>query len=136
MKTGNGDVCLDIGHLNITNCKIKKTDASVQTLHLIPYRLRFLPGTDCDVKVGPCENSCALRCSFCCRIFSQWILSQIGLSIIVVLWALLGALAFFYTEGKLLICCCLTKLRTNIPQPVGISNSWQIFYFFNSLKLV
>lgn len=100
MKTSNGDSCIDIGHLNIDNYKIKKFDASVQTLHIIPYRLRFLPGTDCDADFRPSENNCTLRCICCCRIFSQWILSQIGLSIIVVIWALLGALSFFYAEGK------------------------------------
>lgn len=100
MKTSNGEACIDISHMNIDGYKIKKLDASVQTLHLIPYRLRFLPGTNCDVKLGPSENNCALRCNCCCRIFSQWILSQVGLSVVVVLWALLGALAFFYTEGN------------------------------------
>lgn len=98
MKTGSGDACIDIDHLG--SYKIKKIDASAQTIHLIPYRLRFLPGTNCDVKLGPSENSCALRCNCCCRIFSQWILSQVGLSIVVVIWALIGALAFFYSEGK------------------------------------
>lgn len=100
MRTSNGEACINIGHVNINNCKIKTHDASAQTLHLVPYRLKFLPGTDCDVKLGPSEKNCTLRCNCCCRIFSQWILSQVGLSLLVVIWALLGALAFFYTEGK------------------------------------
>lgn len=115
MKSINGDACLDIDHLDLGKYKIKKVDANTQTLHLIPYRLRFLPVTDCDVKLGPSENNYTLRCQCCCRLFSQWILSQVGLTIIVVIWALLGALAFFYTEGKknLTINCWLYKFILN-----------------------
>ncbi|XP_057657974.1 uncharacterized protein LOC130894939 isoform X2 [Diorhabda carinulata] len=100
MLTANGDkTTIDIEQRNLDNSKNKKNDASVQTLHLVPYRLRFVPGTECDVKLSPSETNCALKLTCCCRMFSQWILSQVGLSIIVFTWALLGAYAFYKTEG-------------------------------------
>ncbi|XP_056639936.1 uncharacterized protein LOC130447247 [Diorhabda sublineata] len=100
MLTANGDkTTIDIEQRNLDNTKNKKNDASVQTLHLVPYRLRFVPGTECDVKLSPSETNCALKLTCCCRMFSQWILSQVGLSIIVFTWALLGAYAFYKTEG-------------------------------------
>uniref|UniRef100_A0A6P7FJD9 Uncharacterized protein LOC114330851 isoform X1 n=2 Tax=Diabrotica virgifera virgifera TaxID=50390 RepID=A0A6P7FJD9_DIAVI len=100
MRPSNGDTTtIDVDHMKLTNNKNKKVDASVQTLHIVPYRLRFVPGTDCDVKLSPSEKSCALKLACCCRLLSQWILSQIGLSMILVVWALLGAYAFYNTEG-------------------------------------
>ncbi|CAH1159549.1 unnamed protein product [Phaedon cochleariae] len=98
MRPGNGDHSVEVDHVD-NGLKNRRVDASVQTTHLVPYRLRFLPPTSCDVKLGPSEPSCALRISCCCRVLSQWLLSQIGLSLVVVVWALLGALAFFNTEG-------------------------------------
>ncbi|XP_074025979.1 uncharacterized protein isoform X2 [Leptinotarsa decemlineata] len=137
MRTGNGDTCVDIDHMTLDhNLKNKKTDAAVQTTHLVPYRLRFLPGTDCDVKLSPSETSCSLKLKCCCRILSRWILSQVGLSIVVVIWALLGALAFFRTEGprELQQYQTLAKLQkdlsvelaTNLKQTEGHQDGWPV----------
>lgn len=101
MRAENGDTTISVDHMTIEqNYKNKKHDASVQTLHLIPYRLRFVPGFDCDVKLSPSEKNCILKLNCCCRIFSQWILSQVGLTMVVMTWALLGAYAFYHTEGE------------------------------------
>ncbi|XP_018570482.1 uncharacterized protein LOC108910376 isoform X2 [Anoplophora glabripennis] len=100
MRADNADTCINIDHVNLdNNYKNRLVEASVQTTHLVPYRLRFWPGTNCDVKLSPSETNCALKAKCCCRILSQWILSQVGLTIVVTIWALLGALAFFNTEG-------------------------------------
>ncbi|KAG5880759.1 hypothetical protein JTB14_010942 [Gonioctena quinquepunctata] len=135
MRTGNGDSCVDIDHMNIEhNLKNKKTDAAVQTSHLVPYRLRFLPGTNCDVKLSPSETNCALKLKCCCRIVSRWILSQVGLTVVVVIWALLGALAFFKTEGprELQQSGTLAKIQkdlsielaTNLKQTEDLQDEW------------
>ncbi|RZB38956.1 uncharacterized protein BDFB_010321, partial [Asbolus verrucosus] len=102
MKNGNGETCIDIDHINLeaNNYKNKYTSASVQTSPLIPYRLRFWPRSTCDFKCDPSESSCTkIRLTCCCRVLSQWVLSQVGLTIIVLTWALLGAFAFYKTEG-------------------------------------
>ncbi|XP_050298086.1 potassium channel subfamily K member 6-like isoform X2 [Anthonomus grandis grandis] len=104
MKNGNGDYCVDVDHIHVgfkTSCKGEQTiaNAEVQTTHLVPYRLRFWPRTDCDFKLSPSETNCALKFKCCLKILSQWILSQAGLTIIVVTWALIGAYAFYITEG-------------------------------------
>ncbi|CAG9856852.1 unnamed protein product [Phyllotreta striolata] len=100
--TENGDATtIDVDQMTKEqNIKNRKLDASVQTLHLVPYRLRFVPGLRCDVKLSPSERNCALKLGCCCRIFGQWALSQVGLTVVVVIWALLGACAFYYTEGE------------------------------------
>ncbi|XP_066245433.1 potassium channel subfamily K member 6-like isoform X1 [Euwallacea similis] len=105
MRTGTGDFYVDIDHihLGLTNSISKGepsiADAEVQTTHLVPYRLRLWPKTDCDFKLSPAETSCSLRCKCCLQVFSQWLLSQAGLTLILFIWALLGAFAFYNTEG-------------------------------------
>ncbi|CAH1370971.1 hypothetical protein MTP99_012461 [Tenebrio molitor] len=103
MKSENGDTCIDVDHVTLeaNNYKNKYTNASVQTSPLIPYRLRFWPRSTCDVKCDPNENGCCtkIRLTCCCRILSQWVLSQVGLTVVVLSWALLGAFAFYKTEG-------------------------------------
>jgi hypothetical protein len=104
MKSENGDTCIDVDHVTLeaNNYKNKYTNASVQTSPLIPYRLRFWPRSTCDVKCDPNENGCCtkIRLTCCCRILSQWVLSQVGLTVVVLSWALLGAFAFYKTEGE------------------------------------
>ncbi|KAJ8951538.1 hypothetical protein NQ317_003843 [Molorchus minor] len=115
MRPSNGDTCLNIDHINLENkYKNKRSEASVQTSHIVPYRLRFWPGTNCDVKLSPSETNCGLRAKCCCRIISQWILSQVGLTIIVVIWALLGALFLFHTEAA-----SLTRANREYLDPSG-----------------
>ncbi|XP_063911802.1 uncharacterized protein LOC135128699 isoform X2 [Zophobas morio] len=120
MKTGNGDTCIDIDHVNLeaNNYKNKYTNASVQTSPLIPYRLRFWPRSTCDLKCDPNESSCCtkVRLTCCCRILSQWVLSQVGLTMVVISWALLGAYAFYKTEGprELAQSENLAKLQNNL----------------------
>lgn len=101
---GNSDFIVDVDHIEIgLRDNSKKTesysDVGVQTTHLVPYRLRFWPRTDCDFKISHSDASCMLKCHCCMKLVSQWILSQVGLTIIVITWALLGAYAFFKTEG-------------------------------------
>lgn len=105
MKNGSNEACVDIDHIHLetNNYKNKFKNSSVQTSPLIPYRLRFWPKTSCDYKCNPSENNCTkIRLTCCCRLLSQWILSQIGLTIVVISWALLGAFAFYKAEGKFL----------------------------------
>ncbi|XP_030752320.1 uncharacterized protein LOC115879565 [Sitophilus oryzae] len=103
---GNSDFIVDVDHIEIgLRDNSKKTESSysdvgVQTTHLVPYRLRFWPRTDCDFKISHSDASCMLKCHCCMKLVSQWILSQVGLTIIVITWALLGAYAFFKTEGN------------------------------------
>lgn len=105
MKTGNGDSsCIDVDHINLEserNYKNKYVSIGVQTSPLVPYRLRFWPKGSSNVKCNPDESGCSkLQLKCCCHTFSRLCLSQIGLTIMLVFWALLGAAAFFYTEGK------------------------------------
>ncbi|KAH1019580.1 hypothetical protein HUJ04_009374, partial [Dendroctonus ponderosae] len=104
MKNGTGDFYVDMDHIQVGfrgTAKGEQTtaEAEVQTTHLVPYRLRFWPRTDCKFKLGPSESSCSLKCKCCCQLLSQWMLSQVGLTIVVIIWALLGAYAFYVTEG-------------------------------------
>lgn len=102
MRNGNGDSStIDVDHINLENHYKKFADVTVQTTHLVPYRLRYWPKLFCDVKLSPSEKNCTkLRLQCCGRVLSQWLLSQFGLTIILIAWALLGAFAFFKTEGK------------------------------------
>lgn len=53
------------------------------------------------MQYDPKKESCTvvgLQCG--CKVITQWILSQIGLTLLVFGWALLGAYAFYKTEGK------------------------------------
>lgn len=105
MRNGSGDSCIDVDHINIPserNFKIKRVSTAVQTSPLIPYRLRFWPKASGSVKCDPEKHACSIiHFQCCCRTISQLFLSQIGLTIVLVLWALAGAAAFYYTEGKL-----------------------------------
>lgn len=104
MRNGNGESCIDVDHINIQserNCKGKRVSTGVQTTPLVPYRLRFWPKASGGVKCDPDGSACSVvhfRC--CCRTISQFFLSQIGLTFVLVLWALAGAAAFYYTEGE------------------------------------
>lgn len=104
MITGNGDTCIDVDHVHLENCrnyKNKHVSIGTQTSPLVPYRLRFWPKGSRNVKCDPSQSSCSkvqLKC--CCRTFSQLFLSQIGLTVVLVIWALVGAAGFFYTEGE------------------------------------
>lgn len=104
MRNGIGDYYADVEHIRVGLMPCPKkpngaptADAEVQTTHLVPYRLRFWPR--CNFKLGPSETSCALKCQCCLMVLGQWLLSQAGLTIILVIWALLGAYAFYVTEG-------------------------------------
>lgn len=104
MRNGNGDSCIDVDHINVQSeksSKIKRVSTAVQTSPLIPYRLRFWPKAPRSVKCDPEKHACSIvHFQCCCRTLSQWFLSQIGLTVVLVLWALAGAAAFYYTEGK------------------------------------
>ncbi|XP_076252528.1 uncharacterized protein LOC143191389 [Rhynchophorus ferrugineus] len=101
---GDGEYVVDVDHIKVSFEDGKKIpalniDVGVQTTHLIPYRLRFFPRLSCNYKINHSDAGCMLKCQCCLKVFSQWVLSQIGLTIIVITWALLGAYAFFKTEG-------------------------------------
>ncbi|CAG9762431.1 unnamed protein product [Ceutorhynchus assimilis] len=103
-KMKNSELYVDVDHIHVGLTNSIKTEpaivnAAVQTSHLVPYRLRFWPKTDCDFKLSPSETSCSLKLKCCFKIVSQWLLSQIGLTIVVIIWALIGAYAFYNTEG-------------------------------------
>lgn len=106
MRTGNGDNYIDVDHITLEserNYKNRFHSIGVQTSALLPYRLRFWPRLNSDIKCDPSGNSSLkdkLRCFG--RTLSQWIFSQLGLTIILFNWALLGAAAFYKTEGKTL----------------------------------
>ncbi|KRT86259.1 hypothetical protein AMK59_1958 [Oryctes borbonicus] len=99
MRTGSGDKCIDIDHITLErNYKNKKLNVATQTSHVVPYRLKFWPKLTGTLKCG--EDARALEhVACCCRTLSQWCLSQVGLALILVCWALLGAFAFYQTEG-------------------------------------
>lgn len=105
MRTGNGDNYIDVDHITLEserNYKNRFNSVGVQTSQLLPYRLRFWPKLVSDFKCDPSGNSSIKNKLKCCgRTLSQWFLSQIGLLIILFNWALLGAAAFYKTEGKL-----------------------------------
>ncbi|CAH0561362.1 unnamed protein product [Brassicogethes aeneus] len=94
--------CVDVDQINLENGlpRNKFAEKSAQTSHLVPYRLRFWPKLHHAVKLGPSESSCTkLRVACICRILSQWLLSQVGLTVLLVFWALVGAYGFHITEG-------------------------------------
>ncbi|XP_019870502.2 potassium channel subfamily K member 2 isoform X2 [Aethina tumida] len=96
------DSCVTIDQINLENgfSRSKLVERSAQTSHLIPYRLRFWPRLKSNVKLGPSESSCTkLRLICLCRVVSQWLLSQVGLTLILFIWALVGAYGFLITEG-------------------------------------
>lgn len=98
MRQNSNDNCIDIDHINLEserNYKNKYITISVQTSPIVPYRLRIFPKM-CSMDEK--ENS-QNKLKTCCRIISQIFLSQIGLTITLILWALLGAAGFYSTEG-------------------------------------
>lgn len=101
MGSGKGDNCIHIDHIHLEserNYKNKFQNIGIQTSPLVPYRLRFWPVRASYVKCP--EESCAKdKIKFCFKTLSQWFLSQIGLTLILLVWALLGAAAFYKTEG-------------------------------------
>ncbi|KAK5643992.1 hypothetical protein RI129_007837 [Pyrocoelia pectoralis] len=103
MRTGNGDNYIDVDHITLEserNYKNRFHSIGVQTSQLLPYRLRLLPKFSTDIQCEPSSN-CSFKSKLCCcgKTLSQWIFSQIGLTFILVNWALLGAAAFYQTEG-------------------------------------
>lgn len=104
MRNGNGDSCIDVDNINIQSEKtfrIKRVSTAVQTSPLVPYRLRFWPKASGNGKCDPDKHVCSIvHFQCCCRTISQFFLSQIGLTLVLVLWALAGAAAFYYTEGE------------------------------------
>lgn len=104
MRNGSGESCIDVDHINIQsekNFKNKRVSTAVQTSPLVPYRLRFWPKAPKTAKCDPEKHACSIvHFQCCCRTISQFFLSQIGLTLVLVLWALAGAAAFYYTEGK------------------------------------
>lgn len=100
MRTGNGDKCIDIDHITLErNYKNKRLSVATQTSHVVPYRLKFWPKWTGTAKCG--EDAKAFEhVACCCRTLSQWCLSQVGLAVILFCWALLGAFAFYQTEGE------------------------------------
>lgn len=101
MGSGKGDNCINIDHIHLEserNYKNKFQAIGVQTSPLVPYRLRFWPVRASYVKC-PEESSAKDKIKFCFKTLSQWFLSQVGLTLILIMWALLGAAAFYKTEG-------------------------------------
>ncbi|XP_022901546.1 uncharacterized protein [Onthophagus taurus] len=100
MRTGTGDRCIDIDHITLghNNYKNKKQSVATQTCQVVPYRLKFWPKSEVRIKcAGDAKVLDHVQC--CCRTLSQLLLSQVGLTIILLSWALLGAFAFYQTEG-------------------------------------
>lgn len=80
---------------------VKYVSVSVQATPNPPYRLRIWPKRWRRIKSDP------EKCDFtrdaignCCVATSRWIFSQCGLTVIIIIWALLGAAAFHETEGN------------------------------------
>lgn len=101
MGSGKGDNCINIEHINLEadkNYKNKFQSIGIQTSPLVPYRLRFLP---VKIKYEKCPDGSSTKdkVKFCFKTLSQWFLSLIGLTLVLIIWALLGAAAFFKTEG-------------------------------------
>lgn len=99
MRQNNVDNFIDIDHINLEserNYKNRFLTVSVQTSPIVPYRLRLLPKM-CSIDEKYSENK--LKC--CCRVISQLFLSQVGLTITLISWALLGAAGFYNTEGNI-----------------------------------
>lgn len=101
----NGDNCIDIDHINLEterNYKNKFITIGIQTSPIVPYRLRIWPRKSTIATCHSEEKSPKKALRGCCKILSQWFLSQIGLTIILIFWALLGAAGFYKTEGKVI----------------------------------
>ncbi|XP_017779880.1 PREDICTED: uncharacterized protein LOC108565101 [Nicrophorus vespilloides] len=99
IPSGMGDNCIDIEQINLDrNYKNKFKSVGSQTSHLVPYRLRFWPlRASINIKCADAGLKEIIKC--CLKTLSQWFLSQIGLTAILFTWALLGAAAFYKTEG-------------------------------------
>ncbi|KAF5296955.1 hypothetical protein FQR65_LT10107 [Abscondita terminalis] len=103
MRTGNVDNYIDVDHITLEserNYKNRFHSIGVQTSTLLPYRLRFFPKFHSDIDcVAPSGSSFINKLCFCGKTLSQCLFSQVGLTFILVNWALLGAAAFYKTEG-------------------------------------
>lgn len=103
MGSGKGDNCINIDQIHLDadkNYRNKFQSVGIQTSPLVPYRLRFWPVRPSHFKC-PEESTTKDKLKFCFRTLSQWFLSQIGLTLILIVWGLLGAAAFFKTEGEI-----------------------------------
>lgn len=90
--------CIDIEHINLEserNYKNRFKSISIQTSPIVPYRLRIFPKM-CSVQDEKFNQN---QFKTFCRILSQLFLSQFGLTITLITWALLGAAGFYNTEG-------------------------------------
>lgn len=101
MRTGNGDNYVDVDHITLEserNYKNRFHSIGVQTSALLPYRLRFFPKFHTYLGCDP-SSSLTNKLCFCGKTLSQCLFSQVGLTFILINWALLGAAAFYKTEG-------------------------------------
>lgn len=81
--------------------KNRYVSVSVQTSPTPPYRLRILPKRTRKRKSDPEKCDCNKdKITVCCLATSRIIFSQCGLTIVIIIWALLGAAAFHETEGN------------------------------------
>lgn len=94
----DGNNCIDIDHINLEserNYKNRFKSIHIQTSPIVPYRLRIFPKM-CSVQDEK-FNQNQLKTFF--RIISQLFLSQFGLTMTLLFWALVGAAGFYNTEG-------------------------------------
>jgi hypothetical protein len=76
------------------------TSVGIQVSPSPQYRLRFLPAGGCSAYNSSEWELCGIkRIQFFLRLIGRWTFSQCGLSVILFIWALLGATAFRATEG-------------------------------------
>ncbi|XP_065158959.1 uncharacterized protein [Atheta coriaria] len=87
---------IDVDQIKLEHYRLKTQNVGVQTTHLSPYRLRFWP-VAASIKCLDASFMDVVKC--CLRTLSQWFLSQVGLTCVLIVWALLGATAFYKTEG-------------------------------------
>lgn len=99
----------DVNRLTLENEKHFKKEykkfvsVSVQATPSPPYRLRLFPKRSRKIKSAPENCDCNKdRIGFCCVTISRVMFSQCGLTVIIIIWALLGAAAFHETEGMFL----------------------------------
>nr|CAD7393569.1 unnamed protein product [Timema cristinae] len=87
--------------LDMKNVANQYSSVGIQVSPSPQYRLRFLPICGCTtIEESNDWEFCGVEgLYFLLRLAGRWVLSQCGLTVILFLWALLGAAAFEATEG-------------------------------------
>lgn len=107
LQKHNEEYKVDLDDINRMTIECEKNfkninfvSVSVQATPYPPYRLRILPKRRRKIKSDREKCDCSKdKINSCCITTSRWMFSQCGLTIIIIIWALLGAAAFHETEG-------------------------------------